>query len=232
MKLYGERFNSKLRISRFGTQGLDCIHQLSETTTRAACRACYNIPATKICITCGYSAYAEQHQDQCLIEIMKLPEAIRKKIFVIIPMQYGRFNVEYIKQVEALQRKCDFDCIILDSFVPFEMSAKLAIATDIYLHLRDTDAFSNALKEHVFAKSIIIAGKWLKYIELENMKAPIITISSFAELTPVLQETITSFKPSDKINLFTPIYQMYSTKSVNEQWRTTVDFALTNSRTK
>ena len=66
-------------------------------------------------------------------------------------MQYGRMNdTDYINAVKQEQERADFDCIILKDFVPFEMSAKLAIATDIYLHLRDTDAFSNALKEHVY----------------------------------------------------------------------------------
>lgn len=225
--VHGHRYDEKLRVTRFSTKGIDYIKQLSKTTTRSECRDYYKIPHDKLCITCGYSAYAEQHQDQCLQEMMKLPAKLRNKIFVIVPMQYGRFDAEYIKRVHQEKEKCDFDCTILEDYVPFEVSAKLAIATDIYLHLRDSDAFSNSLKEHVYAGSTIVTGKWLKYIELEQMQAPIVSIDSIEELHSILTELISVAKSKDEINLFHPIYELYSTESIRLQWRETVDKVIT-----
>lgn len=229
-ELYGNKYDEKLHICRFATNGLNCINELSKKVTREDCRAAYNIPKDKICITCGYSAYAEQHQEQCLEEIQKLPEELRKKIFAIVPMQYGRFDEAYIKRVEETKEKCDFDCVVLDEYVPFEMSAKLAIATDIYLHLRDTDAFSNALKEHIYAGSRVITGEWLKYIELEQMNAPFESISSISDLSSVLENKIKVFKISDEIDLFKPIYDMYSTENIINQWKSIINFASEQKR--
>ena len=229
-EIHGHAYDDKLCISRFSTAGLDCIYDLSKVTTRCECRKSYSIPDDKVCITCGYSAYAEQHQERCLSEMMKLPPEMRRRLFVIVPMQYGRYDEAYIHRVEEEKNKCDFDCVILDQFMPFEMSAKLAIGTDIYLHLRDTDAFSNALKEHVYSGSVVVTGTWLKYIELEQMKAQMIDISDFNELAPTLEKLIESIHVADEFNLFEPIYEMYSTESVKVQWQAVVDKATNNSR--
>ena len=210
--IYGDKYNEKLFICRFATEGLECINKLCKTSSRAECRTNYNIPKDRICITCGYSAYREQHQERCINEINKLPVELKKKIYCIVPMQYGRLSdTEYIKEVEQAAQRADFPCVILKEYVPFEISAQLAIATDIYLHLRDTDAFSNALKEQVFAGSRIIKGDWLKYIELEEMNADMVSISSFDELKDVLQSIVSDFEISKNIKVFSPIYELYST---------------------
>lgn len=222
-RIYGDKYDKKLSICRFATDGLGCIKKLSQEMSRSDCRKNYNIPDGKICITCGYSAYAEQHQDKCLEIISSLPEHIRKKIFVIVPMQYGRFDGEYIKKVKEIGENMDVECRILEEFVPFEISAQLAIATDIYLHLRDTDAFSNALKEHVFAGSYVIKGDWLKYPELDDMKASVESIPSFDELGNRLKEIIEKIEISDKITLFEPIYELYSTESIIKQWNDVIE---------
>ena len=118
------------------------------------------------------------------------------------------------------------DCRILDTFVPFEISAQLAIATDIYLHLRDTDAFSNALKEHVFAGSHVIKGDWLKYPELDEMKACVESIPSFDSLGDCLERAVKETKIQDKITLFEPIYELYSTQAVKKQWSDLMEFVI------
>lgn len=225
-EIHGDKYNDKLQICRFATSGLDCIKKLSETITRQNCRESYNISADKICVTCGYSATSEQHQDEILKELQKLPAELKEKLYVIVPMQYGRNDNEYIRRVEQEKNTCDFDCVILDEYVPFEMSAKLAIATDIYLHLRDTDAFSNALKEHVYAGSDVITGEWLKYIELEQMNAPFESVSSIDCLADALEKKLENFEVDKEIDLFQPIYEMYSTENIIKQWKGVIDSAL------
>lgn len=225
-ELYGDRYNQKLRICRFATDGLNCIQKISCTLTRKECRKNYGIPDDKTCITCGYSAYAAQHQDLCLEIMNKLDAEIKKKLFVIIPMQYGRFDAEYIERVRTTAEKADFECRILEQYVPFEMSAQLAVATDIYLHLRDTDAFSNALKEHVYAGSYVIKGDWLRYPELEEMNAQVRSIASFDQLGNALKEVLSKIEVSQTINLFDPIFQLYSTQAIVQQWYGVIDFII------
>ncbi len=229
-KIHGDKYNDKLKISRFATDGLECINKLTKTLTKDTCKAEYGIPMNKICITCGYSAFSEQHQDTALLEIQKLPEDIRKKLFVIVPMQYGTAPESYKARVRDILKNSDFDGSVLETFVPFEKSVMLAMATDIYLHLRDTDGFSNALKEHVFAGSNIICGKWLKYIELDEMNAKITYIESFDELKDKLLSLINSTDFSKDIELFRPIYDLYSTEKIKKAWEDVISFAITKQK--
>ncbi len=218
-ELYGNEYDKKIHICRLATAGLDCIHELYKTQTRAQCRESYGIPNDKICITCGYSAYREQHQDKCLEIIRGLPQELKEKIYCIVPMQYGRMSdTEYLEAVEKAKNRADFPCVILKEFVPFEKSAQLAVATDIYLHLRDTDAFSNALKEQVYGGSKIIKGDWLNYIELVEMGADMKSIESFDALEGVLKDMLNSYTIPEEMELFEPIYALYSTENINAQW--------------
>lgn len=228
--VHGHAYDDKLRISRLSTNGLNCIKELSQKISREDCRGAYNVPDGKILVTCGYSAAAEQHQDIILQELEKMPQELKNKIFAVVPMQYGPEDEKYFEKVENAKDNASFPCVILRDYVPFEMSAKLAIATDIYLHMRDTDAFSNALKEHVFAGSEIIMGNWLKYIELEKMGAAFIGVDSFDEMRHILEDKLKKYKLKDNINLFYPIYDLYSTESVVGQWGNVVDFVMSSDR--
>ena len=229
-EIHGNKYDDKLSICRFATDGLNCIKGLSESITREDCRRAYNVPEGKVVVTCGYSATSEQHQEQILEELQKMPKELRSRIFAIVPMQYGPKDDAYFARVEAAKNNADFPCIILKDYVPFDVSVQLAMATDIYLHMRDTDAFSNALKEHVFAGSEIIMGNWLRYIELEKMGADFVGVDSFDEMRNVLQEKLNSYELKDNINLFNPIYELYSTESVVGQWGKVVDFAIGNTK--
>ncbi len=218
-KIYGEGFNDKLHICRFATDGLNCINRLKDEVSIDDCKKQYDVPKGKYCITCGYSAYREQHQDLILELLNSMDEKYKKQIFVIVPLQYGKLEDGYVQEVKNIAEKCDFQCLILEKFVPFEESVKLAIATDIYIHLRDTDAFSNALKEHVYAKSHIIKGDWLKYPELDEMEASIISIPKYEELIPNITSLMDLIKISNgEIEVFEPIFELYSTQAIKKQW--------------
>lgn len=225
-ELYGHEFDHMLRISRFATEGLECIKRISETHSKTDCRVFYQIPYRKICVTCGYSAYAEQHQDECLQQIGRLEETIKKRLHIIIPMQYGNGDSCYIQSVKKAAEECGCTYKILEDFVPFEQSAMLAIATDIYIHVRDTDAFSNALKEHVYAGSAIIKGKWLQYKELEQMHAPLISVERREDLQSVLESLLKNWEVTENLSLFDPIYDLYSTDRICAQWGDVIEFAL------
>ena len=157
-----------------------------------------------------------------------LPNSIKEKLFVIIPLQYGGTDANYILKVHKAAESSGVEYNILEEFVPFEMSARLAVATDIYLHLRDTDAFSNALKEQVFACSYVIKGDWLKYPELTEMNAQVKSISSLGVLGDCLKEAVENINISNEINLFMPLYDMYSTAAIKQQWKEVIDFVKGN----
>lgn len=215
-EIYGTIFNNKLQICRFATAGIECIRSIYTKKDAFECKKDLDIPTQKICITCGYSAYAEQHQDTILSKIALLPNEIKKSIFVIVPMQYGRYNKEYIDKVHNEAEKCGCEYRILEEYYSFEKNAEVTVATDIYIHMRDTDAFSNSLKEQVYSGSQCLVGSWLKYYELEEINVDIMRVDNFDSLPDKLLESILSKK--NKKELVVPIYELYSSEAIKAQW--------------
>ena len=217
-EIYGVDYDSKLAVCRFATEGIEHIKEMSKIYNTTQCKEILGFNKDKIIITCGYSAYAAQHQDICLEQINLLGKDLKEKIQVIVPMQYGRFDQKYICRVKEISKKCDYDIKIIEEYYSGEKSSMLAMATDIYVHVRDTDAFSNALKEHVYSGNVVIKGKWLKYIELDERKADIISINKLSKLNEVIKELLESNIDFSNKKTFDPLYDLYSKKSTYQQW--------------
>ena len=215
---YGLKYDDKLTFGRFAAGSIPAIKEYVKTTTKSQCRMEFHIPEGKLCVVCGYNADPSQHQDQCLHEISLLPEGMKERIHVLIPMQYGRINMQYINNVKHAAKESGCSYEVLEEYVPFERNATMCLATDIYLQLRDSDAFSNAMKEQVYSGSYMIQGDWLIYEELDQINAPVKKIRSISELHTALIETITTINFSDKISLFEPIYNIFSMDSVRKNW--------------
>ena len=112
---------------------------------------------------------------------------------------------------------------MLEEYATFEMKATEAIATDLYFNMRDTDAFSNSLKEQVCAGSSVVIGSWLKYYELEQMNADFIYIDSFDRIPEIILNNLENKKEKQ---FFNPIYDMYSFEAVKKQWDKVFDKVL------
>lgn len=221
--IYGNMFDEKLKICRFATAGIECIRTVFDRVGTGGCKDLMKFPKDKLCITVGYSAYEDQHQDWIISKIATLSKEIKDRIFISVPMQYGRYNQPYIDRVHKEVQNCGCEYALLEEYASFEKKAAEAIATDVYIHMRDTDAFSNSLKEQVYAGSCVIIGKWLKYYELEQIKADVVWVDHFDCIPKVISECLRNTK---KTTLFEPIYKMYSFEAVARQWNEVIDFAL------
>lgn len=222
--IYGDEFDEKLKICRFATAGIECIKEIFMEKTIDECKEIVGFSKNKYCITCGYSAYAEQHQDVMVRQIARLPQEIKDKIFISVPMQYGKFEKKYIDDVYSALKNCGCEYRVLREYSSFKEKAAEAIATDLYLHMRDTDAFSNSLKEQVYAGTRVVIGNWLKYPELEQMRANVIWANDFENLPQIIEMCLST--QSRKKVLFDPIYEMYSFESVRKQWNEVIDFVV------
>lgn len=215
---FGTAYNDKLCFGRFAAGSMPAIKDFSQTVTKAQCREEMHIPQGKRCIVCGYSADPSQHQDICLQEISRLPEALKQEIHVLIPVQYDRISQDYIARVKQCAEDCGCSYEVLEEYVPFERNATMCLATDIYLQVRDSDAFSNAMKEQIYSGSFMIQGAWLIYEELEQIGAPLLKINSLDELHTALEQTLKDHPMKSEIELFEPIYDIFSVQAVRAVW--------------
>lgn len=215
---FGHQYDNILSVVHFPTGVLPLMQKIAKTRSRQECRKTWGIPENKVCIVCGYTSDCDQRQDECLYQIAKLSNELKKIIHVVVPMQYGTNIPQYIEKVykEAKAMECSYQ--ILRDYASFDRCAELYFATDIYIHVRKSDAFSNALKEQVYSGSKIIQGSWLIYRELDDMKLDTIKIKNLDELPNVLGKAISEVVDLDKINLFEPIRAMYSVDNVRNEW--------------
>lgn len=218
VKRFGEGYNDKLVIAHFPSGAVPKIKEFSRHTTKEECRRAFNIPDGKRCLVCGYNADRDQRQDVCLDEISKLPQELKDKIYCIIPMQYSRNDMEYIERVKQKAEECGVEYTVLEEYVPFEKNATMCLATDIYLNLRVSDAFSNAMKEQMTAGSLMIQGSWMKYLELDKMKAPVIKIDELSELHTVLEKVMREYDFPEEIKIFEPMFELFDPDSLKKEW--------------
>lgn len=215
---FGQKYNDKLFFGRFASGALGFIKEYATTISRQTCRENFHIPNGKVCIVCGYNANPAQHQDLILDEFSKLSSTYHNRIHLIIPMQYNRIDNKYIAKVKGKAMACGYSYEILEDYVPFERNAELSLATDIYLNLRDTDAFSNVMKEQIYAGSLMVQGRWLVYDELDQIDANVIKIDTIEDLHNIIPSIIDKYTIPDEHHLFEPIYEIFSVSAARKSW--------------
>lgn len=215
---FGHKYDDKLEVVHFPSGGVPKIKEISEKMTREECRKEMRVPDGKLLLVCGYNADPAQRQDICLHEISLLKKEDKDKVHVLVPLQYSRIDMNYIKRVKEAAQTCGCSYVILEEYVPFERNAIMCLATDIYLNLRTSDAFSNAMKEQVAAGSLMIQGNWLRYIEVDEMKAPVIKINNLSELHGALSDAICQTNLKTEHRLFMPMYKLFAPESLKNEW--------------
>lgn len=146
----------------FGSQIIDCLYEAKQNPEKA--REKIHVPSSvKYVIMCGYNASAGQNHK----EIIRLIPSFGKDILWIFPMTYNG-NRDYIREIENLLRETQCNYRILTDFIPDSDWTDLITATDIFIHIQISDAFSSSLAEHLLAGNVVINGEWLKYDELEE----------------------------------------------------------------
>lgn len=215
---FGHQYDDKLEVVHFPSGGVPKIKEISEKKTRNECRKEMGVPEGKFLLVCGYNADPAQRQDICLNEISRLSSEEKEKLHVLIPLQYSRIDMGYIDRVKKSAKTCGCSYEILEVYVPFERNAVMCLATDIYLNLRTSDAFSNAMKEQVTAGSLMIQGSWLHYIEVDEMKAPVIKINDLSELHETLSGVLSQIELKIEHRLFMPMYNIFAPDSLKNEW--------------
>lgn len=217
-ELYGHEFDNKVQILRFMSGTIDIIKNKLSTSTADESKKNLGIPLDKIAITIGYNADPAQHQDMLISYLNILPVRLKQKLFIIVPMTYSRVDRDYINRVESEMTRIDIDGVILKDYMNYEQMADLSIASDIYVNSRDTDAFSNSMKEQLFAGTLMIQGKWLEYDELDQINWDRIWLNDRADLPAIVTDILDNHPEKLQKSSCTFIWETFSGPGVRKQW--------------
>lgn len=215
-------FKEKIKYIRFKTPVISQM-QSGEINTNAkkTFMVRYGIPTDRILITCGYCASQAHHHKEIIKAMESLPDESRNKLFMIIPMTYGK-HPEYMKEVKQSLKEAATDGIIIENYMDFNEVALLRLVTDIFINIEPTDAYSSTMIEYAYCNKITVIGSWLDYSELEKKGAYFEKVDRSEELTTVLKRILDNFEKEQKMFLGNKAAseKFQEDKAGNELWKT------------
>ena len=219
-QVYGNKYRKiQHSICRFGVDIIDYIRKIKQSGEYAGINALTN-SNNKIIVLCGTNA-GENHQHFSMIEaISRMKEELKNRCHFIFPMTYPTGKEAYIKKVSERISRVTSSFTILTKYMNVEEMAKLAIATDIMVHVQTTDQLSSAMLSHMYNGNIVIAGNWLPYDSLRERGVFFLGVDKIMELTSKMQDVI------ENINYYKDkcrgnpdiVYQLSSWERTSGDW--------------
>jgi len=176
---YNHKYNSKLRIARFGLSVLDELKKLN--IDKSNCRNRLGLSQDEIIVTVGYNNIPAQQHGMVIQSLKKLKNSFPSNLFLLFPLTYGGTK-EYREQIREQLKQSGFRYKMLDSFLSDEEVAMVRKASDIMIQVQKTDQFSGSMQEHLYAKNIVITGDWLPYDILDERGVFMLKVSSVDEV--------------------------------------------------
>lgn len=181
-ELYGDEYAKKTTLLYFGQIGYQNIDLVGGEMDQAACKAHFGVPAERYVVCPGYSASPAQHQLEVVRALAGLPEERLGRVALILQQTYQKNSPEYMEEVQKAARALPCQTVVLTEFMDDMESARLRLATDLFIHAIATDAFSGSLQEYLYAGATVIKGDWLDYPQLEEMGIRLPSFHEYQEL--------------------------------------------------
>lgn len=217
-EVFGDIYNEKIVRAKFGISIYDVIDEEKKHKTKDECKEFFNIEKDKISVAIGYNGSSRQQHLRVINELSKLNSDILDKLNIVIQLSYGLPCDEYRQNIIDEISKINVKHVIIDNFLNKEESAMLRIATDIFIHAQESDAFSASIQECVYAGSILLNPSWIMYKEFDDIGIDYIKYNSFDEL-PMIIKNITDGKIKISNNgKVRELYKKYSWNAVKEDW--------------
>lgn len=160
---------------------LEIIEEKEKKQSKESIRKKWHIPQDKKVIAIGYNAIPEQQHIEVIKSIACLDVGVRDNLFLLFQMTYGRDEV-YCSQVKEYADTTGCPCLFLESFLTDDQVAELRLITDVYINAQLTDAFSGSVCENLFAGSVLVNAKWLRYKEFDTSEFRFIEFSDWTDL--------------------------------------------------
>lgn len=187
-KTYFNYYNPKIKSCRFGLTGLEYISSMN--LNKNDLKINLNVPENSLVITCGYNANPCHNHKKIIDSLNKLNDEIKKRLFLIFPMTYGREDLNYINNIKNDLSRIGIKFIVLEKFLSYAEISKLVNITDIFIQVQTTDTLSATMQEHLFNGNIIITGSWLPYDILKENKVFFFEVEEINEISILLAQLI------------------------------------------
>lgn len=230
---FGREFSKKIRYAALGVPHtvLTDIDRYRTSQGRAEFVKKYNLlPHKKIVVISGSGRPDRQHP-QIFDAITKLEKQVKDQIVLIVPITYDR-SESYCLEVKEKLMAGDIETRLIENYLDNEALAQLRVFGDIMIHLPETDAFSAAMCETLYAENILITGSWLPYRSLKTAGVYYHEIEAVGELSEKLAEILNTYgheKLKAKGNR-TKIRPLIHWDGVIQGWRNVYEELISNKK--
>lgn len=138
-------------------------------------------------VMCGYNGCKEQHH----LKIIDSLKEFSGNIHFVFPMTYS-CNESYRLEVKEYCEQLNLSYTILEHFLENEEWKNYLFATDIFVHMQLTDAFSACVSENLLLGNVVINSEWVNYPDLERAGAYFLT-ANFDNLKTVFGEVLSNY---------------------------------------
>lgn len=201
---YPNYLNKKYTNISFGADIFQNLSKLKKSMNKGKCKALLNIEKNKIIITIGYQANKNHRQVEVLDLLLKNRKILENldKIQFFLPLTYGAPKHEKEKIINHFYTK-KVDFVYFDHYLSVTQVCMIRYASDIFINLLTTDAFSNSMREYLYAENIVITGEWLPYgglLQKGYYFKTLDTIDAIGEVSAFVIENIDEEKKYCRVN--------------------------------
>jgi len=136
----------------------------------------------KYIITCGYNASAAQNHLYIIKALTKIKNQLPYNALLLFPMTYVRNDITYINKVKHTLSNSGFEYIVYEEYLENSEILNIRLATDIFIHIQDTDAYSATIQEFLLTDTIVFNGAWTRYPNLETNGIPYLLVNNISDL--------------------------------------------------
>ena len=217
MHLYSGKSSASHVVIRLGLSVLDYITSERFKTGEENCRRFFGIEKDRVTICIGYNGSQAQNHIPVLEVIKDLPNSIKRKIIILLPLTYGGSS-KYISKITDSVKATGCGYLSLNKYLSYTEIARLWLSTDIFINAQTTDGLSGSVIEAAYAGATIINASWLRYDEFIGWGIDYLEFADYNVLKKVIQRIIDNPNIQHHIDRDI-IYRNMSWQNCNDKWR-------------
>ena len=169
MKVPKEKFH----LLGWGSETIDYINEHISEVSKEQAKELLNLNGRYL-ITCGYNAFESQRHEIIINAINGKRDQLPDNMTLLFPVTYGNCSgaseQAYINKLKTLCSDLQLSVVFYEDYLSVAELFLLRRATDMFIHIQNTDAGNSSLQEYVLCGAKVVHGAWIHYTNLEAYK--------------------------------------------------------------
>jgi hypothetical protein len=190
---YGRQYLDKVRLNYFGLEDMkfNRITQAEEDKEGLKKYAQeWGIPDGKIKLLIGYSGAKSTRHQKILVELAKRKNEWKDKFHLVIPMTYNNEDQDYFEKVKNTIETGEYSYTHITEYLTDNEVAYLYNLIDVFINVRESDAFNAAMVETLFLNKINIVGSWLPYNLIRRAGIDFLEVNKIGDINTILEQVL------------------------------------------